>query len=665
MRGNEILRIVDAIHRDKNIDKEIVFEGIEQAILSAARKHFGEDHDLTVTIDRDTGEPSLQCDGSDLEPEVLGDILGRIAAQTAKQVMIQKIREAERDALYEEYSALRGQCVTGTVSRVDRDSQTATVNIGKIEAILPRGEQIPGETHRPGERVRAVIIEVRKTGSRVKVILSRTHPELVLRLFEMEIPEVAEGVIEIRSLAREAGYRSKVAVSCNDPKVDCVGACVGVRGSRIKTIVDELHGERIDIVRWNDSLQVLVPNAMQPAEVEDVILCPMLGRVIVLVREDQLSLAIGKRGQNVRLASKLVGWDIEVMTREELDEQLDRSVEAFASIPGVSEELAENLVAQGFFSFYDLSVIEPEHLAELGGLTPEECDRIIEYADQESMRQEEEEERRQKEAKEAKTEREPSRPVAPAVATGTAETAEASADATAPDESGPTVTAAPGEAAESAGEAGEVASEGATAAQPAPVGAATEESGAEESGQDEAEPLQAQVEPAEGDVAEAETAAEAAEVEAAQDDPGSEMVETAEEVPAQADLEQTETAETEPAEIAEAESADKGPSPAIQSDASGIEAAPPASPPVPEDRQAAQLASESEATAGANGTETGDSEAAGIEPGGSEAERTTSEAPGDSLPEPSAEETDEADASPATASAEARTSSVRSDEPVS
>jgi len=384
MNGHELLRVVDAIHRDKNIAQEIVFEGIEQAILSAARKHYGEDEDIEVTIDRVTGEPSLTLSGKQLDKEELGDLLGRVAAQTAKQVMIQKIREAERDALFNEYSAMQGQIITGTITSYV--GGTATVNLGKVEGILPRSEQIPGETHRAGERVRAIIIEVRKVGSRVKIILSRTHPDLVRRLFELEIPEIAERVIEIRSLAREAGYRSKVAVSCIDLKVDCVGACVGVRGARIKNIVEELAGERIDIVRWNDSLQVLVPNALQPAEVEDVILCPMLGRVIVLVREDQLSLAIGRRGQNVRLASKLVGWDIEIMTRAELDEQLESSVAAFSQIPGASEELAENLVAQGFFSFDDLSVIEPDQLAELGGLTPEQCDEIIAYADEESAR---------------------------------------------------------------------------------------------------------------------------------------------------------------------------------------------------------------------------------------------------------------------------------------
>jgi len=395
MNGTEVLRVVDAIHRDKNIDKEIVFEGIEQAILLAARKHFGEDYELKVDVDRDTGEPAIACNGEEVPPDDIGPILGRVSAQTAKQVMIQKIREAERDSLYDEFEGLRGQLVSGSIVRFEGGA--AIVNIGKVEAVLPRSEQIAGESHRTNERTRAVVLEVRKAGSRVKVILSRSHPELVLRLFESEIPEVAERVIEIRSLARESGYRSKVAVSCIDTKIDPVGACVGVRGSRIRNIVDELSGERIDIIRWNDSLQVLVPNAMQPAEVEDVILCPMLGRVIVLVRDDQLSLAIGKRGQNVRLASKLVGWDIEVMTQVELDEQLEKSVMAFSEVPNLTEDVAENLVSQGFFSFYDLSVIEPDELAELGGLTAEQCTAIVDFADGEAERQEAEDAKRKSE----------------------------------------------------------------------------------------------------------------------------------------------------------------------------------------------------------------------------------------------------------------------------
>ena len=389
MNGTEILRIVDAIHRDKAIDAEIVFEGIEQAILSAARKHFSEEEQLEVRIDRETGEPALICDGRMLDPELLGDLLGRISAQTAKQVMIQKIREAERDTLYEEYLELRSQLISGQVTRVDRG--TVIVSLGKVEAILPRSEQIRKENYRTGDRVRAIVLDVRKAGSRVRVILSRTHADFVRRLFEVEIPEVNDRVIEVRSIAREAGNRSKVAVSCSDSSIDCVGACVGVRGARIRGIVEELAGERIDIVRWNDSLSILVPNALQPAEVEDVILCPMLGKVIVLVREDQLSLAIGKFGQNVRLASKLVGWDINVMTQDLLDQQLDKSIEAFCVIPEVTSELAENLVSQGFFTFDDLSVIEPDQLAEIGGLSEEDCDNIVNYADRESQRIEVEE----------------------------------------------------------------------------------------------------------------------------------------------------------------------------------------------------------------------------------------------------------------------------------
>lgn len=391
--------MVEAIHRDKHIDKEILFEGLEMAILSAARKHYGEEEDLSVHIDRQTGERIVKRRGVEIHPEEL-EFLGRISAQTAKQVMIQRIREAERDSLFEEYDELRTQLVNGVITRVDHG--VVTVNLGKVEGLLPRSEQIPGEVHKVGERVRCVVLEVRKQGVKVKIILSRSHPDLVRRLFEVEIPEVAEGLIQVRSLAREAGYRSKIAVSSYDNSIDCVGACVGVRGSRIKSIVDELAGERIDIVRWNDSLQVLIPNALQPAEVEDVILCPMLGRVIVLVREDQLSLAIGKKGQNVRLASKLVGWDIEVMTREELDEQLERSVLAFSQVPHVSEELAEMLVSQGFFSFDDLSVIEPDQLREMSGLTAEQCDEIIAHADAESERMEQEQQRRKALEREAR-----------------------------------------------------------------------------------------------------------------------------------------------------------------------------------------------------------------------------------------------------------------------
>jgi N utilization substance protein A len=402
MNGAELLRLVDTIHRDKNIDKGIVFEGIEQAILSAARRHYGEESEVEVHVDRVTGEPTVHCPGIELASDDLGTILGRISTQTAKQVMIQKFREAERDSLYIEYEELRGTMVTGTVTRFDGGA--ATVNLGKVEAFLPRSEQIPGESHRVNERVRAVIIEVRKAGSRVKIILSRKHPDLVQRLFEREIPEVAEAIIEIQSLAREAGYRSKVAVSCYDNNIDCVGACVGVRGSRIKNIVEELAGERIDIVRWNESLPVLVPNAMQPAAVDDVIVCasPSIGKVLVLVDEDQLSLAIGKRGQNVRLASKLVGWDIEVMTQEELHDQLEQSTEAFSMIPGITADLAEELVGQGFFSFYDLSVIEPEELAEMGGLGEEECNAIIAVAEGEAERLEAEETKRRAEVRAAR-----------------------------------------------------------------------------------------------------------------------------------------------------------------------------------------------------------------------------------------------------------------------
>lgn len=377
MNPSELLRIVDAIHRDKNIDKEIVFEGIEAALISAAKKHYGEDEEIVVQIDRQDGSISGSHNGVPLDPTEMAE---RIGAQTAKQVMIQKIREAERDALFDEYMEQKDQLVTGVVQRYD--GGTATISLPNAEAILPKSEQIPGETHHANERVRATVCDVRKQGAKVKIVLSRTRPQLVERLFEQEIPEIGDGVIEIKAMAREPGYRTKVAVSSTDQRVDCVGACVGVRGNRIKNIVDELAGERIDIVRYSDDMQVLIPNALQPAEVEEVILCQMLGRAIVLVREDQLSLAIGRRGQNVRLASKLCGWDIEIMTRDELEEQLEQAVAGFASLEGVSDELAERLVGEGFLSYDDLSIIEPEDLMEMGELAREQADLVIEQAEE-------------------------------------------------------------------------------------------------------------------------------------------------------------------------------------------------------------------------------------------------------------------------------------------
>jgi len=384
MNGPDLLRIVDLMHREKNIPKEVIFEGIEAALQLATQKHYGEETVVTVNIDRESGDIQARMGDQVVAPE----LLGRIAAQSAKQVMIQKIREAECNAVFDEYAALKGDLVHGTVQRFEGGA--ATVTLGKSEAILPRGEQIPGETHHVGERIKAVILDVRKVGHRVKIILSRTHPDFVRRLFENEIPEIADRTIEIKAVAREAGYRTKTAVSSIDLKVDCVGACVGVRGSRIKNIVDELGGERIDIVRWNDSLQVLIPNALQPAQIEEVFLYPRLGRAIVLVKEDQLSLAIGRRGQNVRLASKLVGWDIEIMTHDELNEGIERAEGWFGQLPHVSPELEEAFIEEGFLSYDDLTFLEPAQLGELAGVTEEQAQEMIDFAEEAAVRVEEE-----------------------------------------------------------------------------------------------------------------------------------------------------------------------------------------------------------------------------------------------------------------------------------
>jgi len=293
-----------------------------------------------------------------------------------------------------------------------------------------------------------VIFEVKPQGSRVKVVLSRTRPQLVQRLFEQEIPEIADGVITIQAIAREPGHRSKVAVSSSDQRVDCVGACVGVRGNRIKNIVDELAGERIDIVRYNEDAETLIRAALQPAEVDQVLLCDMIGRAIVLVREDQLSLAIGRKGQNVRLASKLCGWDIEIMTNEELEQQIERAVAGFMQIEGMNEELAQRLVEQGYLSYDDLSVIEPDALMEMGSMTEEQVNHIVEQADTLAQQAEKaaDEERRRKKAEEAAAAAAADNLAATATATtaiaGPAPAATTSGEPSAPTASGDEATAA-------------------------------------------------------------------------------------------------------------------------------------------------------------------------------------------------------------------------------
>lgn len=356
--NTDLLRFIDAISRDKNIEKESVFVDLEAAMLSAVRKAYLEAVDVTVQIDRISGDIAALADGSPIDMKALG----RIAAQTAKQVMIQKIREDERSSIFEEYSKRVGAVVTGTVTRYEGGS--LTVNLGRTEGFLPRSEQIPGDQHHPGERVRAMILNVREEQNQVRIVLTQTHPDYIRKLFELEVPEVGERIIEIRALAREAGYRTKVAVSSIDSKVDAVGACVGVRGSRIRNIVDELGGEKIDIVRWNESSQVLITNSLKPAEVKEVFLCFELGRATVIVDEEQLSLAIGKRGQNVRLAAQLTGWDIDILTPEEHNKNIDDMEKALKGIEGVEDVSLDKMLAMGLISLSDLPEVGVGPLVE-------------------------------------------------------------------------------------------------------------------------------------------------------------------------------------------------------------------------------------------------------------------------------------------------------------
>lgn len=436
--NTDLIRFVDSISRDKSIDKESVYADLEAAIESAARKAYVDAEEILVQIDRTNGTIDATVDGKPIEMTTLG----RIAAQTAKQVMIQRIREDERSSIFEEYSERVGSVVTGTVTRYE--GSVLLVNLGRAEAILPRSEQIPGEVHHPGERLRAMILDVREEQSQVRIVLTQTHPDYIRRLFELEVPEVGERIIEIRALAREAGYRTKVAVSSIDSKVDAVGACVGVRGSRIRNIVDELGGEKIDIVRWNESSQVLITNALKPAEVKEVFLCFELGRATVLVAEDQLSLAIGKRGQNVRLGARLTGWDIDILTPQEHDKSVEAMERGLKTIDGVEDILFDKLLAMGIISLGDITQVGCDPLTNELSLDKELAERIVEVAGIEAERLAEEAEAAKKAA---------------ALAAEEAEKQAALEEASATDESGTT---------ESEGEPGESATEASAAEETEP-----------------------------------------------------------------------------------------------------------------------------------------------------------------------------------------------------
>jgi N utilization substance protein A len=369
--NGELLRQIDAIRREKNIDAEIVFAGIESALASAVKKHLGTAEDVVITIDRASGAISAAIGGRPMEPTALG----RIAAQTAKQVIIQKIREAERASLMEDYADQVGAIVSGQVTRIEHGN--AVVSLGRGEGFLPRSEQVPGETLHVGDRVRAMILEVRESGSSIKIVLTRAHPDLVVRLFELEVPEVADRIIEIEGVAREAGHRTKVAVSSTDSRVDAVGACVGIRGSRIKNIVEELAGEKIDIVRFNESPQVYIGNALKPAEVKEILLNRDINRATVLVADDQLSLAIGKKGQNVRLAARLTGWNIDILTPNEFEQQRKKASDQLAGLTSVGADLARDLVSLGYISLADVAEAEPETLSRLANVPIEQAKEII------------------------------------------------------------------------------------------------------------------------------------------------------------------------------------------------------------------------------------------------------------------------------------------------
>jgi len=316
MDNSELLTILEQLERDKGIDKEVLIQAVESAVASAAKKIWSvdKDEDVRVVLDRKSGKLTAYAG----EQEIRSSEFGRIAAQTAKQVVIQKIREAEKDVVYAEYHNRIGQIISGSVYRFEKGS--IIVDLGKTEGVIPKSEQSGKEDFRQGDRIRTYVLDVNREAKGPQIILSRGHPFFVKRLFELEVPEIFEGIVEIKSISRDVGERTKIAVYSKDEKVDCVGACVGMRGARVKNIVSELQGEKIDIVRYSDDIKEYIQAAISPAEISQIQIHIDEKKANIIVADDQLSLAIGRRGQNVRLASELVGWELNIFTAEQWDE---------------------------------------------------------------------------------------------------------------------------------------------------------------------------------------------------------------------------------------------------------------------------------------------------------------------------------------------------------
>jgi transcription termination/antitermination protein NusA len=377
--NGELLSVLEQIEREKGISKDILIEAVESALVSAAYKVIGqkEDEDITVKMDPDTGSIKIFKSGE----EVKSADFGRIAAQTAKQVIIQKIREAERDVIFEEYHTRKGTIITGGVHRFEKGN--IIVDLGRVEAVLPRSELLPRERYKQGERIKAYITNVERTPKGSNINLSRRDEGMVKKLFELEVPEINDGIVEIKAIAREPGDRTKISVCSKDEKIDSVGACVGMRGQRVKNIVGELQGEKIDIVRYSDDIKEYIKAALSPAEISQIKIDKDLKKAEITVEDDQLSLAIGRHGQNVKLASKLVGYSIDIVSRSDIEGQ-DRAIQesglSVSDLPGVGKKAEQVLAEAGFKTIADIANSTPEALADIKGIGKKTAEKIYESA---------------------------------------------------------------------------------------------------------------------------------------------------------------------------------------------------------------------------------------------------------------------------------------------